>query len=99
MPPELAKAFLERAKNTFPVGRIGTPEEVAEAYIFAMKVSEFQLDCSPDGSLTLNGFSNLVPVLDWTSHHCRWRSGTRLKAGGAMLRRIRLHMSNERMLC
>ncbi|KAF8592904.1 NAD(P)-binding protein, partial [Ceratobasidium sp. AG-I] len=37
VPPELRKAMLEKAQNTFPVGRVGTPDEVAEAYMFAMK--------------------------------------------------------------
>ncbi|KAF8603585.1 NAD(P)-binding protein [Ceratobasidium sp. AG-I] len=36
-PPDLRKAFIEKAQNSLPVGRIGKPEEVAEAYIFAMK--------------------------------------------------------------
>ncbi|KAF8606693.1 NAD(P)-binding protein [Ceratobasidium sp. AG-I] len=36
-PPDLRKAFFEKAQNEFPVGHVGTPEEVAEAYIFAMK--------------------------------------------------------------
>lgn len=39
-PPDI----FEKAKNTLLVGHIGTPDEVAEAYIFAMKVSEFLLD-------------------------------------------------------
>ncbi|KAF8598537.1 hypothetical protein BDV93DRAFT_526710 [Ceratobasidium sp. AG-I] len=36
-PPELRKALFEKAQNTFPAGRVGTPEDVAEAYMFAMK--------------------------------------------------------------
>jgi len=36
-PPETRKAIFEKAKNTLLVGHIGTPDEVAEAYIFAMK--------------------------------------------------------------
>ena len=38
-PSDIREAIFEQAKNTLPVGHIGTPEEVAEAYIFAMRVS------------------------------------------------------------
>lgn len=44
-PPEARKAIYEKAQNSLLVGHIGTPDEVAEAYIFAMKVSMLLLDC------------------------------------------------------
>ncbi|KAJ1305422.1 hypothetical protein OPQ81_000432 [Rhizoctonia solani] len=36
-PPEKLASFLKSQKEKLPVGHIGTPDEVAEAYIFAMK--------------------------------------------------------------
>ncbi|CAE6445052.1 unnamed protein product [Rhizoctonia solani] len=36
-PPEALASFLKSQQEKLPVGRIGTPDEVAEAYIFAMK--------------------------------------------------------------
>ena len=44
-PPDMRKAIFEKAQNTLPVGHVGRPEEVAEAYIFAMKVSVLSLGC------------------------------------------------------
>jgi hypothetical protein len=51
-PADLRKALFEKAQNSSPVGHVGTPEEVAEAYIFAMKVSGGLLGCSVENSLT-----------------------------------------------
>ncbi|CCO36260.1 putative oxidoreductase YkvO OS=Bacillus subtilis (strain 168) GN=ykvO PE=3 SV=1 [Rhizoctonia solani AG-1 IB] len=37
VPPELKSHVLEKSNKELPVGHVGTPDEVAEAYIFAMK--------------------------------------------------------------
>lgn len=47
-------AVFEKAQKTLLVGHIGTPDEVAEAYIFAMKVSGFLLNDQSYNSSTLN---------------------------------------------
>ncbi|KAG8729800.1 hypothetical protein FRC11_007982 [Ceratobasidium sp. 423] len=39
LPPQAKDELLEARSKTLPVGHVGTPEELAEAYIFAMKVS------------------------------------------------------------
>ena len=72
-PSDMRKFFFEKAQKDFPVGHVGTPEEVAEAYMFAMKVSEDSLDRLLNYSLTSNNCSNLVPVLDRTSYYGRRR--------------------------
>lgn len=38
-PEEAREALFEESKKKLLVGHVGTPDEVAEAYIFAMKVS------------------------------------------------------------
>jgi hypothetical protein len=38
LPSEVRTAMVEDLQQKLPVGHVGTPEEVAEAYIFAMKV-------------------------------------------------------------
>jgi NAD(P)-dependent dehydrogenase (short-subunit alcohol dehydrogenase family) len=57
MPPEERKAFIDRVARALPVGRVGTPEEVAQGYLFAMTceyVTGAILDVS--GGLLVSGF-------------------------------------------
>lgn len=41
MPSEMRDGLLKSTAAKIPVGHTGTPEEVAEAYLFAMKCSYF----------------------------------------------------------
>jgi hypothetical protein len=49
IPLELKNKMLEKSSKEFPVGHVGTPDELAEAYIFAMKVG-----CTPGKILHTN---------------------------------------------
>lgn len=40
-PPAVREAIFSQARETLPVKHVGTPEEIAEAYIFAMKCAYF----------------------------------------------------------
>ncbi|CAE6430890.1 unnamed protein product [Rhizoctonia solani] len=41
MPTDAKEQFFQSQREKLPVGHVGTPEEVAEAYIFAMKVCTY----------------------------------------------------------
>lgn len=45
IPAEARTGLVESVRSKLLVGHLGTPEEVAEAYIFAMKVSGLPFDC------------------------------------------------------
>jgi NAD(P)-dependent dehydrogenase (short-subunit alcohol dehydrogenase family) len=57
MPPEERQSFLDRVARALPVGRVGTPDEVAQGYLFAMECGYMTgaiLDVS--GGLLVSGF-------------------------------------------
>lgn len=49
------EGYFQRAISTFPVGHVGTPEEIAEAYLFSTKCSYLT-----GQTIIVDGGSNLV---------------------------------------
>lgn len=85
MPAEQRTQIMKDFLPKLLVGHVGTPEEVAEAYIFAMKVSKLTIWVTSGGRM-LSDDPILVPVFDWPSYHCRRRRNIHVKkprrAGG-----------------
>ena len=49
MPAEARTRIVESFLPKLPVGHVGTPDEVAEAYVFAMKVSRLEFQSQAAG--------------------------------------------------